>query len=673
MPELLIAAFWLMVAGLILALVRAVPAARVLIALGAVIALVGAASALTGQAAPGAFVSALAFAGQAVRVQYSPEALWLMGFGLLPAALAVALASPVRAGRAGWLAGVALSLIGALGVFGLQDGYSFLIAWELMSLGGAVMILSERLSPTSGVSTLYMLALLEVGAVAIMLALLLLARGAGGSMNFADFLGGAQGMTPALRVVVGLSLLFGFGAKLGLLPFYEWFPGAYATGSGASGAIMSGVVLNAAFFALSRGLVDWLPGASGTWLSGLGVVVIVMGVLSSILAALYAFQQDDWRRLLSFSSAENASIAITVLGASLVFREDGHPDLAGLAWTVAMLHLAGHALAKGGLFLCADGVHEASGGYRLAQRGWLRPAGLAFGVGALFTAMSLAAMPPQIGFATEWLVFQTLFQGFHLSSLGGRLVLALAGAGVALTAAVAFATFVKVLGIGLLGSSEHPDAPVAYAQSDRPSRPGKRYGWSVLLLGLAVLIAAAGLPIWLGALDQPNVAQFGSHSAQAMSSDWLIVPLTNKFAFISPSKLVIALPLLSIVPLLLALNLRRHAIRRTRVWYGGMREDPLRAATTSLTFSNAMRVFYSFIYRPTLDTSRAHQAVNYFVRKLEFDHAIADVFGPLLFTPVRRFVWRLAGRLRALQSGDLNFYLALIGGLLIVILALTMR
>lgn len=105
----------------------------------------------------------------------------------------------------------------------------------------------------------------------------------------------------------------------------------------------------------------------------------------------------------------------------------------------------------------------------------------------------------------------------------------------------------------------------------------------------------------------------------------------------------------------------------------GMREDPLRAATTSLTFSNAMRVFYSFIYRPTLDTSRAHQAVNYFVRKLEFDHAIADVFGPLLFTPVRRFVWRLAGRLRALQSGDLNFYLALIGGLLIVILALTMR
>lgn len=664
MPELLSAAFCMWVAGLLLAVLRLGVPARVLIGLGAAVALVGAVMALP-HGGDGTLTLPMAFAGQGVRLHYTPEALWLMGFGLLPAALAVWLCSPVREARAGWLAGVALSLLGALGVYGVQDGYSLLIAWELMSLGGAVMILSERLSTQSGSSTLYMLALLEVGAVAITLALLLLARSAGGSMDFAGFLDGAQAMPGGLRIVVGLLLLMGFGAKLGLLPFYEWFPGAYATGSGASGAIMSGVVLNAAYFALSRALVDWLPGGSGDWLFGLGVAVTIVGVLSSILAVLYAFQQDDWRRLLAFSSAENAAVAVTALGAAVIFREDGHNDLAGLAWTVAMVHLAGHALAKGGLFLCADAVYGASGGYRMAQRGWLRTAGLAFGIGALFAAMSLAAMPPQIGFASEWYMFQTLFQGFHLSSLGGRLTLAMAGAGLALTAAVGLATFVKLLGIGLLGSSGEP--------SSASPRIRKRYGWSVLLLGLAVLSAAAGLPIWLGALDQADVAQFGADSAQAMSSGWLLVPLTSKFAFISPSKLVIAMPLLAILPLLLTLNLRRHAIRRARVWYGGMHEDPVRTATTSLTFANAMRVFYSFIYRPTLDTARAHQAVAYFVRKLEFDHAVADVFGPLLFTPIRRLVWWLAGRLRALQSGDLNFYLSLIGGLLIIILALTLR
>jgi hydrogenase-4 component B len=663
MPELLRAAFWIWLAGLLLALARWILPARILIGLGAAVALAGCIYALP-NGGDGTLVLPVALAGAAVKLHYTPEALWLMGFGLLPATLAIWLCSPVPKMRAGWLVGAALSLLGALGVCGLQDGYSFLIAWELMSLAGAVMILAERLSSNSGSSTLYMLALLEVGAVAIMLALLLLARSAGGSMEFAGFLDGALTMSGGLRVAVGLLVLVGFGAKLGLLPFYEWFPNAYSSGSGATGALMSGVVLNAAFFALARALIDWLPGGSGDWLFGLGLLVIVIGVLSSILAVLYAFQQDDWRRLLSFSSAENAAVAVMALGAALIFREDGHTDLAGLAWTVAVLHLAGHALAKGALFLCADGIYAAGGSYRLVQRGWLRASSRILGVGALFAAMSLAAMPPQIGFASEWLTFQTLFQGFHLSSLGGRLTLALAGAGLAITAAVGLATFVKVLGIGLLGAG---------ARGETTPRIGRPYAWVVLLLGLAVLIAAVGLPIWLNGLDQADMAQFGAHSARAMSSGGLLVPLTDKFAFISPSKLVIAMPLLSIVPLLLALNLSRYKTRRARIWYGGMQEDQQRSATTSLTFANAMRVFYSFIYRPTLDTARAPKELTYFIQKLEFEHAVADVFGPRLFSPIRRLVWWLAGRLRALQSGDLNLYLAFIGGLLIIILALTLR
>jgi hydrogenase-4 component B len=660
-PSLLAAAFWLWVGGTVLALLRLPSLSRLVIGLGAVAGIVGVLTVLP-HGTP-LMRLPIHLGEQVVRFRYSPEALWLLGFGLVPGALATWIASPVPRARPAWLVGAGLSLIGALGVFGLQDGYSFLIAWELMSLGGATMLLSERLSMGAGQSTLFMLALLEVGTVAILLGVLLLAQAANGHMDFLGFASGARSMSVAWQVFVGLLLLVGFGAKLGLLPFYEWFPGAYAAGSGASGALMSGVVLNAAYFGLSRGLIDWLPD-HGTGLFGLGVTVTLVGVLSSILAVLYAFQQDDWRRLLSFSSAENASIAVAALGASLVFRADGQGPLAGLAWTVAVLHLSGHALAKGGLFLCADGVYSVSASYRLAQRGWVRNAGLGFGIGALFATMSLAALPPQIGFVTEWFTFQTLFQGFHLSTLGGRLALALAGAGLALTAAVALATFVKAFGIGLLGAS---------GDTRRREPIGARYELASMLLGLAVLIAAVGMPIWLQGLNEDNMTQFSAGSALAMTTDWLLVPLTNKFAFISPSKLIIAMPLLAIVPLLFLLNARRFEVRRTRVWYGGMREDPLRSATTSLSFANAMRTFYSFIYRPTLDTAREHRAVAYFVRKLEFDHDVADVFRPNLFTPIRRSVWRLGGWLRAFQSGDLNFYLALIGLLLILILALTLR
>ncbi len=598
-----------------------------------------------------------------VLFRLSPDALWLMGFGLVPAVLACALSTPSTRGGYGWLFGAAVSLLGALGVFGLQEGAALLIAWELMSFGGALMILSERLSGASGRPVLFMLALLEVGAVALLVAIVLLSLPAG-DLRFDAFARTAANSSGGRQALIGLLILIGFGAKLGLLPFYEWFPAAYGSGSGASGAILSGVVLNAAFFGLSRGLVEWLPAST----PAIGIVVVAVATVSAVLAVLYAFQQEDWRALLSFSSAENASIAVATLGASLMFRADAQTGLAALAWTVALLHLAGHSLAKGALFLAADTVYRTAGSYSIVHTDLLSRSAWPFGLGALFAAMSLAAMPPQAGFVSEWYVFQTIFQGFHLSTLGGRLTLSIAGAGLALTAAVAFATFVKIFGIGLLGRTSRP---VAAAPAGSVA--------AVALLGLCVIALAAGMPAWLPALDGTVADLFGTHTALDMRVGWVLVPGTGapiapdrSFAFISPSLLAIAMPLLSLVPLALLAASRRFPVRRAAVWYGGLPQDPERASTTGLTFSNAMRTFYAFIYRPTLTTTRETNGQPYFIRRLVFSHDVAPIFGPWLFAPAVSLVRRLASRFGLLQSGHLNFYLALIGALLVLILALVL-
>ena len=600
------------------------------------------------------------WAGGLVTFKMAPEALWLMGFGLVPAVLACLLATPAREGHVGWLFGAAGSLLGALGVFGIQHAGGFLISWELMSLGGAVMLLSERLTTSPGAPVLFMLGLLEVGAVALLLGFLILTVNANG-LSFDGIAQVAPGLAVWVQIVIGVLLVIGFGAKLGLLPFYEWFPGAYGSGSGASGAIMSGVVMNAAFFGLSRGLLGWLPGHPPAGAYGLGIFVVVVGVLSAILAILYAFQQDDWRDLLSFSSAENAAIAVTTLGAAIMFRDDGLADLAGLAWTVSLLHLAGHSLAKGGLFLTADGVFRATGSYAIRHARLAKRTSWIFGVGALFSAMSLAAMPPQAGFVSEWYVFQTVFQGFHLTGLGGRLVLALTGAGLALTAAIAFATFIKVFGIGLLGGENNGSAKVP------PSTV-----LAVGFLGLCVLGLAVGMPRWLSALSGATASHFGGDGPEAMHDGLLLVPLTAKFAFISPSMLIIAMPLLSLIPIALVMLSIRARPRRTRVWYGGVRQDMSRVPTTALTFSNALRTFYSFVYRPTAETTRESSGSEYFVTKLVFTHDVAPAFGPYLFAPAVRLVQWAANRLRVLQSGHLNSYLAMIGLLLVIILGLTL-
>ena len=118
-------------------------------------------------------------AAEVVDFRIAPQGLWLMGFGLVPAIFACSLASPMTGGGRGWLFGVALSLLGALGVFGLQNGAALLIAWETMSLGGAIMVLSDNSGPASGRAVLFMLALLEAGAVALVLAIALLGLHAG--------------------------------------------------------------------------------------------------------------------------------------------------------------------------------------------------------------------------------------------------------------------------------------------------------------------------------------------------------------------------------------------------------------------------------------------------------------------------------------------------------------
>jgi hydrogenase-4 component B len=654
--DLLGAAALLWIAGGILALVgRGLGLVRLLLALGSLAGIAAAIDSLPNGTTVIAIPLRMADAQATFRM--APAGLWLMGFGLVPALLACLLGTPARSGRAGWLFGAACSLLGALGVFGVQHGGFFLLAWELMSLGGAVMILNERLTDRPGGAVLFMLAMLEVGSIALLVAIIIMALPIQG-LSFADFAGaGARITVPAL---VGVLFIIGFGAKLGLMPFYEWFPGAYGSGSGASGAIMSGVVLNAAYFGLSRSLMNWLPSLHIDS-TGFGILVITVGVLSAILSVLYAFQQEDWRCLLSFSSAENASVSVALLGAALLFRQGDSPDLAGLAWTVALLHLAGHALAKGGLFLTADGAFAATGGYLIRHSMLIKRTAWVFGLGALFCAMSLAAMPPQAGFVSEWFVFQTVFQGFHLSSLAGRLVLALSGAGLALTAAVAFATFIKVFGLGLLGGGNHS-----------AGRVGAGTIASVGILGASVLALAVGMPAWLQALNGATVTEFGVDSARRMHDGWLLVPLTAKFAFISPSLLVIVMPLLSLVPIALLVLSRGLTARRAPIWYGGIRQNVAVTATTALTFSNALRTFYSFIYRPTAETEREVTGREYFVKRLVFNEDVAPVFGPYLFAPAVRLVRYAADRARILQSGHLNFYLGLIGLLLVIILGLAL-
>ena len=168
------ALFWGL-ALLLAASCRSAVASRAALALGIVVALAGcAASALNDSRA----AVPLFFSGAIlVRFRIDPAAAWLLGWGLVAALATIYAGTPAHRPRL-WTSGASLSLLGALGVAGGQDGVSFLIASELMSLGGAALLLGDRQGPMpqNGCAALFMLALLEVGLVALLAAILILRR-----------------------------------------------------------------------------------------------------------------------------------------------------------------------------------------------------------------------------------------------------------------------------------------------------------------------------------------------------------------------------------------------------------------------------------------------------------------------------------------------------------------
>ncbi|MGC9154644.1 MAG: proton-conducting transporter membrane subunit [Ferrimicrobium sp.] len=557
---------------------------------------------------------------------------------LAPAWLVVALAVAVRRNQGGWWSlGVAMALLGVLCLAGLNNGASMIVGWELMSLGGAVMILSNRSDTSGAKATLTMLALLEVGSVALIMAVALL----GPHLGFADFRADWSARGVVVSSIIGLLFLVGFGAKLGVAPLYAWVAEAYGSADGPTGAILSSLILNTAYFALGRALLRWLPMHASSTLF-LGVTVAALGMLSAIIAILYAFQQRDWRRLLSLSGVENGGIAIGALGAALIFQAGGQQELAGLCWLIGILHLMGHSLAKASLFLTASVKKERDRNYQIAQTGLGHEYPWTVGIGGLIASMSLSAMPPAMGFVTEWLLFEALFHDFTLVSLAGRTTLILVGAGLALSAALSLATFVKLYGIGLLGARRPGRSVIA----------GHRL--AVLILGLANLAGAISLVFWEPLMWRASWPD--PESAKALVNGLLIVPLSAGFAFISPVKFVIVGVLFACVPV--ALALRRSRPRRVSPWSGGETVDLVSSATTAFGFSNPLRTVYSFLYRPKTSSERTYRDQGYVLEQATYHAREAPILGAGLIQSLRGGVNRLARLLSPLQGGQLNVYLS---------------
>ena len=181
-----------------------------------------------------------------------------------------------------------------------DDAFTFLIAWEFMSLSSWALVMANHRAPETARAGYIYLVMASFGTLALLLAFGLLA-GAGGDYAFAAMRTHHPEQTTALIVL--LLALLGAGSKAGLVPLHVWLPLAHPAAPSHVSALMSGVMTKIAVYGLIRIVFDLL----GPPTPAMSMVVLGIGGISAAVGVLYALLQQDLKRLLAYSTVMRCS------------------------------------------------------------------------------------------------------------------------------------------------------------------------------------------------------------------------------------------------------------------------------------------------------------------------------------------------------------------------------
>jgi hydrogenase-4 component B len=582
--------------------------------------------------------------------------LLLVGGTAIPASIyALDYARATRRGLGAYLA-----FVGAMAVVPLAANVvTFLLAWEIMALASYALVLHDR-DDAAAVHAAWIYAVMTHAGLACLLAGMLLMVGWTGSLRFVDWPAAAAGLGAPARGVVFVLLALGFASKAGVIPLHVWLPAAHPAAPSHVSALMSGVMIKLGVMGLLRAGLDWLGAGPAWW----GVAVLLAGTLSAVGGVLYAVVDRDLKRLLAFSSIENVGIILVAAGAGMIFRASGLETLAVFAIAAALYHAANHAAFKALLFLGAGAVVHGVGTRDLEAMGGLIKRMPWTAAAFLFGAISIAALPPLNGFVSEWLTLQALLQNTRIPRLELNLVFALALAGLALTAGLAVACFVRAFGIAFLALPRSEAAAAAHEVGG-----AMRAGMALLVAACAAL--ALGPTVVLPRLGEAAATLIG-HATPGVGADLFIIAVSGDFATLSMP--VIGLALASGLLLPVVLLRLTHGPRRARLyetWGCGRLLQTARMEYTAIAFASPVRRIFDFLYRPEKRLEvEAHPDSRFFVRRIAYGNPTRALAEEWLYAPILGALRLGAARMRAIQSGSANLYLIYVLAALIVLLVL---
>ncbi|SCB44278.1 hydrogenase 4 subunit F [Rhizobium multihospitium] len=205
----------------------------------------------------------------------------------------------------------------------------------------------------------------------------------------------AAGFDPALLNLAFIFLLLGYGTKVGLAPLHAWLPDAHAEGPTPISAVLSGLLLNVALYAVLRFKI--LLAASPEAISP-GPLMMTMGLISLIFAAFMLYRRRDIKRLFAYSSIEHMGIIVFAFGLG-----------GSLANFAGLLHMVMHSLTKSAIFFAVGHIAQIKGTQRLSAIRGLTETHPGLGWGLLAGVIAIAGLPPAGIFMSEFLIVSSTF------------------------------------------------------------------------------------------------------------------------------------------------------------------------------------------------------------------------------------------------------------------------
>ncbi len=205
----------------------------------------------------------------------------------------------------------------------------------------------------------------------------------------------SNGFSAELLNVAFVFLMLGYGTKVGLAPLHAWLPDAHAEGPTPISAVLSGLLLNVALYALLR-FKMLLAGNSAAVAPG--SLMVTMGLVSLIFAGFMLYRRRDIKRMFAYSSIEHMGLITFAFGM-------GGP----LANFAGLLHMSMHSLTKSAIFFAVGHIAQAKGTQRMAAIRGLTESHPLLGWGLVLGVVAIAGLPPLGIFMSEFLIVSSTF------------------------------------------------------------------------------------------------------------------------------------------------------------------------------------------------------------------------------------------------------------------------